>query len=54
MAQCFRSHIIDWGGMEGIGASMLQKSYYRLWWHGGYRWVNASEVILYTGVAWRV
>ena len=36
----------DWGGMEGIGTLMLQKSYYRLWWHGGYRWLNASEVIL--------
>ena len=30
MGQCSRSHIKDWGGMEGIGGSVLQKSYYRL------------------------
>ena len=37
MSQCSRSYIIDCGDMEGIGESMLQKSYYRLGWHGGYR-----------------
>ena len=46
MGQCSRSHIKDWGGMEGIGVSMLQKSYYRLGWHGGYRWISAPDVIL--------
>ena len=28
MGQCSSSHIKYWGGMEGIGGSMLQKSYH--------------------------